>query len=593
MKILNMKDNAKGIIYNSRSTDFFLIGCSETGKSSLLSGLFSEGLKAHSITFNAEQLKNPLESYRTYYNLLESVVSETMIPRCDNDFNAIPVLVDMHSEGLRNKFATFYEINGGFWEKVGSGISDTSGELKRLMGEYYVSQNRKILVFAIDYEKAIGENSTSQRSILDNVLLSLCNDGEVDKDGRFTKNSTMSSVEAVFVVITKSDLMGTNDRATRKSVAEEFLNNEYLSFMDSLSEMCVRFKINKGNDFKPIVETFSIGPVTGRSFNYDPQDSKRLLAVMESCCITCSNQDVDNYNKKLQKEEEIRKYNDERVNELSTENEELKGRLSKFKNDVDEIVDGKCANVIRENDKLKNDYDKLTKKRLKIDVWALLSTIVVVAVFLILIFSRIEYKNGKLKDDLKTANQKIFSLNEKIVEKDADVVGLKEKVEKSNYRIEKLEDDISTIRSQKNRAEIQVEDLKKVNDRIKSKAPIIVTDLNVGNAYHNRDLETEYGGMIYSNRTMFLQPRITYIPVNVGKYIDVYIKLYKPNNELSVGNESPSGYSTKSSMYVSESGSSTLIGWGNENKGNWSSGTYRYEIWYDERILYSKTFRIY
>ena len=37
----------------------------------------------------------------------------------------------------------------------------------------------------------------------------------------------------------------------------------------------------------------------------------------------------------------------------------------------------------------------------------------------------------------------------------------------------------------------------------------------------------------------------------------------------------------------------SLNGWGNRNKGHWTSGTYRIEVWYENTCLKSKTFTIY
>jgi len=36
-----------------------------------------------------------------------------------------------------------------------------------------------------------------------------------------------------------------------------------------------------------------------------------------------------------------------------------------------------------------------------------------------------------------------------------------------------------------------------------------------------------------------------------------------------------------------------MSGWGNEQKGNWKAGNYRYEIWYNKVCLKSVEFKIY
>lgn len=94
---------------------------------------------------------------------------------------------------------------------------------------------------------------------------------------------------------------------------------------------------------------------------------------------------------------------------------------------------------------------------------------------------------------------------------------------------------------------------------------------------------------------MYLKPRITYTGISSGHSITINVRWYTPDGTVSRGEGSPSGYSLSQSIYVQsgEDNITTLSGWGNQTKGNWKKGKYRFEIWYGNVCLRSKTFTIY
>lgn len=123
--------------------------------------------------------------------------------------------------------------------------------------------------------------------------------------------------------------------------------------------------------------------------------------------------------------------------------------------------------------------------------------------------------------------------------------------------------------------------------------PISIKDIEIGNIYKDGDIETNYGERIYEYNTMYLKPRIKYIGLESGTKT-FKVKWYTPSGYLSRGDSSPSGFSQADDEYISKGNNTlTLSGWGNERKGNWSSGTYRIEIWHENTCLKSKTFKIY
>ena len=123
--------------------------------------------------------------------------------------------------------------------------------------------------------------------------------------------------------------------------------------------------------------------------------------------------------------------------------------------------------------------------------------------------------------------------------------------------------------------------------------PFVITDIRMGNLYQGGDIETNYGGRIMTSNTMFLAPEISYVCFSPGNRT-FYIKLFRPDGNMSIGESSPTGYSFSSTAYIgSGKGSARLSSWGNKTKGHWADGAYRIEIWYDNSCISSRSFVIY
>ncbi len=150
---------------------------------------------------------------------------------------------------------------------------------------------------------------------------------------------------------------------------------------------------------------------------------------------------------------------------------------------------------------------------------------------------------------------------------------------------------ISSLRSENNRIK---QDMTKFKNKVISAYPLIITDIEIANIYYNGDIHTNYGGSLYESSTMYLKPRIKYTSFISG-YKELKVKWYNPDGSIRRGDSSPYGFSQSESIYLSIEDNNTyeLSGWGNSYKGNWDSGTYRIEIWYENTCLKSKTFTIY
>lgn len=126
-----------------------------------------------------------------------------------------------------------------------------------------------------------------------------------------------------------------------------------------------------------------------------------------------------------------------------------------------------------------------------------------------------------------------------------------------------------------------------------SEIPLIITKLEVANVDKDGTIIQDYGSTIYDYKTKYLKPRITIKPYKPSGTVKLYIKLYK-NNELKKGSSSPDDYSYSDTIEIHSSSSQTFVlsGWGSETAGHWSAATYRFEIWYGDYCLGSKTFKV-
>ena len=165
-----------------------------------------------------------------------------------------------------------------------------------------------------------------------------------------------------------------------------------------------------------------------------------------------------------------------------------------------------------------------------------------------------------------------------------------------NYKKEEssnssLRSELSDVKNERDRANVELSEFKSL---VSDTYPIIITNIEVANVYKDGTIETNYGGTIYDYCSMYLKPKITYTGLTEGNK-EFKIKLYTPSGSVSVGSESYSGFTYSETVYVSSGESNTyeLKGWGNESRGNWQSGSYRFEIWYGNTCLKSKQFRVY
>lgn len=241
---------------------------------------------------------------------------------------------------------------------------------------------------------------------------------------------------------------------------------------------------------------------------------------------------------------------------------------------------GVLSKISKENTSLKKENSNLKEENRKIrqqkkqfkNVILLICVVIGCAIGLFFLYGNLNNTQSMLSD----ANNTITAKNSIIKNK--------------NEFIQNQKNSIDALNAELNTERNKMSDFK---DKVGSFMPIIITDIQIANTYSGGDIETDYGNTIYSSSTMYLKPKITYTGIKTGEDIDLNVKFYTPSG-MSTGPNSPYGYSYSTSIYVySGENTKSLTGWGGVSRGHWRSGTYRFEIWYDDVCLKSKTFTVY
>ena len=126
-----------------------------------------------------------------------------------------------------------------------------------------------------------------------------------------------------------------------------------------------------------------------------------------------------------------------------------------------------------------------------------------------------------------------------------------------------------------------------------SAAPFKIKSVSVANTDVSGNVITDFDETIYANQTQYIKPKLYIDTYTEGTY-DIYVKFYF-DNALSSATDgsSPSGYSYKSSLKMTKNVSQYHVsGWGGSTSGHWKKGSYRFEFYYKDKLLFTKNFNV-
>jgi hypothetical protein len=258
--------------------------------------------------------------------------------------------------------------------------------------------------------------------------------------------------------------------------------------------------------------------------------------------------------------------------------------FSSYRNNIKRLNKDKTDLLNKYEDLLKRYNALKIKKKQYLKVIFL--CLVIVVSFICLFF---------MKGILNITSSNLKLANNKITQKEIDLKSLNK--ENANLK--------SSLRSEKYYKFRAEKELMELRDSIRGEydsdsitadeeVPIEITKIDVANVTEKGSIETNYGENIFSDFTMYIQPRITYSSnvLDDNTKITLNIRFFAPSG-LVRNQASPSGFTSSESFYARRGiHTHSFQSWGGSSKGFWPSGNYTIEFWYKDLFLLSKTFKV-
>lgn len=276
-------------------TDVYFLGVPRSGKSSVLSGimyeLYNEGLAAYEPHF-----VNGVDPCSSYYSgLIKAMASKK--PPVGTPKDSISFMKLNIRNGKRRNEVTIVELSGEAFKGVSEGQENE--EARNIWEGLGATQclkvpNRKCLFFIVDYsvvrqfDGAYCKN-IEQAMMLDNALRVFLHDGPDLRKPQV--GCTMSKVDTVAIIMTKCDLMkDAHDRNSRLDEAENYIEQNFSTFANNLMAACNRFGINRKNDCRPYILTFSLGDFyVGNTVVFNGEDSEEIIKFISTVTRSVNN----------------------------------------------------------------------------------------------------------------------------------------------------------------------------------------------------------------------------------------------------------------------------------------------------------------
>ncbi|MDO5395703.1 MAG: BACON domain-containing protein [Bacteroidales bacterium] len=122
-------------------------------------------------------------------------------------------------------------------------------------------------------------------------------------------------------------------------------------------------------------------------------------------------------------------------------------------------------------------------------------------------------------------------------------------------------------------------------------AHLTITGASFGNTKKDGTIINDFGATLYASDIRYLCPKLTYNGPATSQTKTIYVKIFGPNGVLELGSSSKDvgtyTYSQNITFYPGMSNTVKISGWGNEKSSSYSSGTYRFEFYWDGSEQYS------
>lgn len=265
-------------------TDVYFLGVPRGGKSSVMAGIFYEMFSRGQMTYEPQFNAEGVDKCNAYFKGLIKAVDAAKFPVSTPSDSISFMKLKLNTNNRENPL-TFVEIAGEDFKRIAHG-HELGPEVWERIGaaQCLKSNNRKLLAFIVDFSIARGGvrsdndvwNDMEQAMVLEEALTVLGHDGR-GKDN--TVGCTLSKVDSVAVIVTKSDLMGDNLTSEQKTkMAQDYLSRKFSNFMNHLCDECRKHGINAPIRYAPYILTFSLGRLLiGNTYHYDPADASNII----------------------------------------------------------------------------------------------------------------------------------------------------------------------------------------------------------------------------------------------------------------------------------------------------------------------------
>lgn len=259
-----------------RRTDVYFIGVPRSGKSSVMAALCSAMHKTGCAEYQPHFNKDKKDNVRDYYQSLIRSTKKGKYPVSTEKDSLCFIKLLLKSKKKESPL-TFVELGGeAFRSAVNSGMKGKAAWEGLSAGTCLDSKNPKLMFFIIDYSTIFDQDKRlEQDEILNTMLTVLTTDGP---SGDGTKGCTMSKVQTVAIIVTKSDMMEAHDYDEQVDQAEEFINEHFAAFKKTLAGICKKYGINRQVNYNLYVTPFSTGRMyVGNTYEFDPADADALV----------------------------------------------------------------------------------------------------------------------------------------------------------------------------------------------------------------------------------------------------------------------------------------------------------------------------
>ncbi len=115
---------------------------------------------------------------------------------------------------------------------------------------------------------------------------------------------------------------------------------------------------------------------------------------------------------------------------------------------------------------------------------------------------------------------------------------------------------------------------------------IKIKKIDFCNRSGNGDIIDDYGSPLYAKKMRYLAAKVEFDWFeNYPAEVSVNVKILSPKGVLKEGESSPKGYTF--SDYIRDYGNWVLLGWGRDDESTYEKGVWTYEIWHNNKKIYS------